>query len=161
MFRSSTRSNGLAPVDDTSAVLPYPTLTMSDRASKTRQRLRGQICCFCYAVLQPLPAWTRGERFCETCAPRPHRVLMTFVPRVDIYSVGFLEADANTSIAWPFTVKGKEALRALVERCHGDLEHLNHALSCWGQGSAWLQLTKEQYQALVKRGRRKPPQSSR
>lgn len=126
---------------------------MSERASKTRQRLAGQICCFCYSSLSPLPVWTRGERFCEKCTPRPHKVLLTFVPRHGRYNLGFLEEDARTSLGWHYSVDGEEELRELVKRGRGDLARLEHVLHWWGQGAIWLGLTAEQYRMLVWRRR--------
>ena len=109
----------------------------------------------CYATLTPLPTWTRGERLCEKCAPRPHQVTLTFIPRLETYSIGFLAEDAKTCLGWPYKVEGDDALRQLVRRGHGDMEDLEEQLETWGQGCIDLHLTQEQYRTLV-RDRRNP-----
>ena len=83
--------------------------------------------------LAPFASVTRGERFCEECDPRPHQVLVTFVPRNGLSSIGFLESDAYTCLGLPYTVKGDEELRVLAKRGHGDLEDLERTLTSWEQ----------------------------
>ena len=119
------------------------------------------ICCMCHEDVEPLATGPKGWRVCDDCAPRPHRVTMTYVPRVNIYTIGFLAEDAKTSLGWPYTVEGEEALRRLVERGHGDLEELEEQLEMWGQGCVDLHLTERQYKAPILRNERKPPRSSR
>ena len=70
---------------------------MGERASTTRMRLAGQICCACKVSLPAEPNQKPGERYCARCAPR-HRVLMQFMLAKDGWSVSFLEEDCKTSI---------------------------------------------------------------
>lgn len=77
----------------------------NERASNTRQRERGQICYRCGAELDPLPAWTRGERACEGCTPRPHQVLMNFMRR-ESWSVHFIAEGCRTPISGYFDLEG-------------------------------------------------------
>ena len=107
-----------------------------------------EICCMCHGPARVLSTGPAGWRLCDNCAPRPHRVTMTYVPRVEVYVVGFLAEDAKTSLAWPYKVVGEAALRCLVERGHGDLEEFDEQLTMWGQGCVDLHLTVEQHQDL-------------
>src|ERR1039457_5684346 len=71
-----------------------------ERASTTRMRLSGQICCACKVSLPPEPNQRPGERYCTRCAPR-HRVLMQFMLAKDGWTVSFLEGDCKTSLPSP------------------------------------------------------------
>lgn len=126
----------------------------NERASTRRQRERGQRCGICDFYLGG-PAWAgMRTRFCKDCEPRPHRVLLNFVRRESTYLVHFLAEDCRTRISRFYRLPDKEALRGLVMRTKPSdeaLASLLHALETWGQGSQFLQLTAEQYSALVGR----------
>ena len=124
----------------------------TERASKTRQRERGQIYCYCSNVLHPLPAWTPGERVCALCVPRPHRVLMNFMDRYG-WTAHFVAADCRTPISRHFTLPNVEALRRLAREGHvEDVEGFERGIRTWGRGSQFLRLTEEQYRRLTRFG---------
>ncbi|ADW71456.1 hypothetical protein [Granulicella tundricola] len=70
-----------------------------ERASKTRQREAGKICCICSLTLDAPPWGTYGERRCGKCAAKQpkRRVLMNFMLRQG-WHISFLEEDCQTSL---------------------------------------------------------------
>src|ERR1017187_2302040 len=69
------------PFEDTTRfhiIFAYYSLMDGERASTTRMRLAGKICCACKVSLPPEPNQKPGERCCARCAPH-HRVLMQFM----------------------------------------------------------------------------------
>jgi hypothetical protein len=87
-----------------------------DRASTTRMRLRGKICCSCRTPLPP--SEFKGERFCDACAaaraPR-RRVYMSFMLTKEWYC-RFLEEDAQTSLPHTIRMKDPDKIFELAER---------------------------------------------
>ena len=123
----------------------------SERASTTRMRLSGQICCVCKVSLPPEPNQRPGERYCERCAQR-HRVLKQFMLAKDSWSVSFLKEDCKTSLPRKFVFQSE--LKILDLARHGGAEFnlagrqaIEHGISM-GRGSVWLKLTQEQYAKL-------------
>ncbi len=55
------------------SIFAYHSPMGTERASTTRQRETGVICCRCHAILPPV----YRERYCKACEPR-HRVYMHF-----------------------------------------------------------------------------------
>ena len=64
-------------------------------------------------LLERLPAWTFGERACDKCQPRPHRVLMNFAYR-DGWTVHFVANDCRTPISRYYKLPDLEALHRLA-----------------------------------------------
>ena len=121
-----------------------------ERASKTRQRESGRICCLCGTLLDA-PPWP-GERYCNRCAynrPR-HRVLLTLMLRSG-WHISFLEADCKTPVGRPLTFRDPESIRKLAQRGGAELSLNGHEWTSMlenGRGSLWLNLTAEQYRKL-------------
>ncbi len=129
---------------------PYTARVGNERAPKVRQRERGQVCYRCGVQLERLPAWTRGERACAGCTPRPHRVLMNFMYR-ERWTVSFLAADCRTTLRGYSDLADGHALRRLVqEGCCEDVEDFERQVRAWGQGAVWLRLTEEQHRMLTR-----------
>ena len=125
---------------------------MSERASTTRMRLSGKICCACKVSLPTDPNQHSGERYCARCAPPRHRVLMQFMLANGGWSVSFLEEDCKTSLPRHFIFQSE--LKILDLARHGGAEFnlavrqaIEHGISM-GRGSVWLKLTREQYDKL-------------
>ena len=122
-----------------------------ERASTTRMRLAGLICCACKVSLPPEPNQKPGERYRARCAPL-HRVLMQFMLAKAGWSVSFLEEDCKTSLPRHFVFQSE--LKILDLARHGgasfdlaDRQAIEHGISM-GRGSVWLELTREQYGKL-------------
>ena len=129
-------------------VRSYTRAVGSERASTTRQRERGQICYRCGVLLTPLPPWTAGERACDGCEPRPHRVLMNFAYRGG-WIVHFVANDCRTPISRFYKMPDLEALRRLASAGRvEDSRGMENAIEAWGRGSQFLRLTEEQYRRL-------------
>lgn len=116
-----------------------------ERASTTRRRERGDICCSCRRILPPV-----GERYCAHCEPR-HRVYVHFQLRVEGWVCNFLEMDYRTS-ASPIRTMREATLRAMIEKGGGitdseSREMLEFAIQK-GRGGVVLSLTEEQYRAI-------------
>ena len=111
-------------------------------------RERGQICCRCKILLDPMPA---KERYCQACEPR-RRVYMSFQLVNGGWHVAFLEEDLRTSLRRKLTFNDEHKLIDLAKRggaCFdlaGRQAIENGILT--GRGGVWLQLTKEQYGKL-------------
>jgi hypothetical protein len=122
-----------------------------ERASISRMRLAGKICCACRVSLDPDPTHPNGERYCARCTPR-RKVLMTFMLAKDGWSVSFLEEDCKTSLLCRFVFQNE--LKILDLARHGGAEFnlagrqaIEHGIGM-GRGSVWLKLTREQYSKL-------------
>src|ERR1035437_962098 len=121
-----------------------------ERASTTRMRLAGQICCACKVSLPPEPNQKPGERYCARCAPR-RRVYMSFMHR-DGWYCQFLEEDLKTSLPRKLTFATSAKILELAEHAGAlrDLacrQAIEHGISV-GRGGVWLMLTREQYAKL-------------
>ena len=127
----------------------YSSPVGGERAATTRRRLAGKICCRCGISLPEPPIDWRGERHCAKCQPRPHRVLMNFQQH-NVWDLSFLESDCKTVIGRRFDVPTDEELFALAERGGADLEELRQSIARWNKGSAWLNLTEQQYRRLLR-----------
>ena len=126
-----------------------------ERASTTRMRLAGQICCACKVSLPPPgPNQKSGERYCGRCAPKV-RVYLSFMVSGRGWQCQFLEEDLKTPLPrrLNFTTPAKilelaehaGALRDLACR-----QAIEHGISV-GRGGVWLNLTREQYGKLAMR----------
>ncbi len=62
----------------------------------------------------------------------------------------FLEGDSKTVIGRRFDVPTDEELFALAERGGADLEEVRQSIARWNKGSAWLNLTEQQYRRLLR-----------
>jgi len=123
-----------------------------ERASTTRMRESGRICCSCKVPLESPPA---KERYCERCEPR-HKVYMHFMSR-NGWHVSFLEADLKTTLPGNMTFQDSAkvielALRGGAGRTLADRQAIEQGIQM-GRGSVWLNLTAEQYGKL-RRGKR-------
>jgi hypothetical protein len=118
-----------------------------ERASTTRQREAGVICCRCHAILPPVCR----ERYCKACEPR-HRVYMHFQSLLEGWRVTFLDQDLKTPLPRVFDfqdpVKSTEvAHRGGADWTGADREALEHGISI-GRGGIGLHLSQEQYSSL-------------
>lgn len=129
-----------------------------ERASTTRMRLAGKICCFCGRHLDVLLWQPQGEKACDRCGaernqtPTPHRIYMSFARRDQWYCT-FLEEDLRTSAARPRTFTDPDAMVEMIRRGNGfrDLasrQAVEQAVLV-GRGNVALWLTPEQYARLV------------
>lgn len=122
-----------------------------ERASTTRQRLSGKICCRCHSLLDALPWHRGGERYCDSCAPR-RKVPLKFL-RVDgLWRVSFLEANLRTPLRRRFSFTHDDKILEMAQRGGAELQlddrqALDHGLKA-GAGATWLHLTEEQYAKL-------------
>ena len=122
----------------------YYSLMGGERASTTRMRLSGQICCVCKTLLHPEPNQRPGERHCKRCAPR-HRVYMHFILAKGCWSVTFLEEDLKTSLPRRFVFQNDVKILDLARRGGAEfnlaeLQAIEHGISM-GRGAVWLSLT--------------------
>lgn len=122
-----------------------------ERASTTRQRLSGRICCACKVPLDPQPNQVPGERYCERCAPR-HKVYMHFQMAKGGWSVTFLEPDLKTPLPRRFTFQGEVKILDLARHGGADFnlagrQAIDQGIAM-GRGAVWLSLTREQYATL-------------
>ena len=92
-----------------------------ERASTSRMRLTGKICCVCRVSLKPDPTHPTGERYCDRCAPR-RRVYMSFFSRSGWYCQ-FLEEDLKTPLPRTFTFATSDKILQLAEHA-GALRNL-------------------------------------
>jgi hypothetical protein len=127
-----------------------------ERASTTRMRLSGRICCACKIPLAPDPKHLQGERCCARCAskrtPPTHRVYMSFMKSHGWYCQ-FLEEDLKTPLPRKLTFVSSEKIMDLAERA-GALRNLEcrQALERGievGRGGLFLTLTEDQYTKLT------------
>jgi hypothetical protein len=131
-----------------------------ERASKTRMRLAGKICCFCGRHLDAMLWQPPGERTCDTCAaqrapaPKLHRIHMSFVPR-DRWYCTFTEQDLRTPAASARSFADPDNMVQMIRRGNGfrDLaskQAVEHAIIA-GRGNVDLLLTDVQYAKLANR----------
>ncbi len=125
----------------------------SERASTTRQREAGKICCSCR---RQLPYQPTSERMCDRCSGKKHRVYMHFM-LVDGWFCQFLEEDLKTPLPRKARLNDSAKIIEMAEKGGAamrleDRQALDYGISL-GRGSVWLNLTPEQYQKL-KRVRR-------
>ena len=126
-----------------------------ERASTTRMRLAGKICCNCKASLPP--PHVPGEHFCARCAASRtarRRVYMSFMHR-EGWHCQFLEEDLKTSLPRKVTLDTPAKLIEMAKRGGSNLnletrQALDHGIEI-GRGGVWLELTEEQYAKLRKR----------
>jgi hypothetical protein len=142
-------------VDDIRSVFAYYSPMGGERASTTRMRESGRICCSCKVPLESPPA-KHGERYCDRCEPR-RKVYMHFMLATDGWRVTFLEDDLKTPLPrkmiFQDSIKVIEmALRGGAGKVLADRQAIEHGISL-GRGSAWLSLTSEQYAKLKTRRR--------
>ena len=118
-----------------------------ERASSTRQRLAGKVCCACRNSLPPDPT---GERYCERCAPR-RRICMHYMLATGGWYCQFLEEDLKTPLRRTFTFATEEKVLDMAKRggaeWTSDREAMEYGLR-QGRGNVWLRLTAEQYAKL-------------
>ncbi len=124
-----------------------------ERASTTRQRLAGKICTYCRTPLLVPP---NGERVCDRCSGKRHRVYMYYMHR-DGWFCQFLEEDLKTPLPRKVTLDDPSKIIEMAERGGAamrleDRQALDYGIAN-GRGSVWLNLTHEQYEKL-KRTRR-------
>ena len=120
----------------------------SERASTTRMRERGQICCICLLPLAPPHPWR--ERRCAKC-DLPHRVYLHATERM-LWRVQFLEEDLKTSVGKTFTYPNIDSVRELLTRGNATpeaREEFESGIRRWGIGACFLSLTPEQYRKLA------------
>ena len=68
----------------------------------------------------------------------------------NVWDLSFLESDCKTLIGRRFDVPTDQELFALAERGGADLEDLRQSIARWNKGSAWLNLTEQQYRRLLR-----------
>ena len=125
----------------------YTAFMGGERASTSRKRLTGQICCNCKVSLPAPPSGS--EAYCVRCAPR-HKVCMHFM-RADGWYCQFLEQDLKTSARKPLLSSPEKILdlarRGGADMKLEDIQAIEYAIAT-GRGSLWLNLTEEQYRKL-------------
>ena len=119
-----------------------------ERASTTRMREQGRICCSCKVPLDPLP--TR-ERYCGRCGPR-HKIYMHFMLCKGGWRCQFLEEDLKTSLRRKFNFGDSSkvmelALRGGADNTLAGRQGIEQGIQM-GRGSVWLSLTNDQYRKL-------------
>lgn len=130
----------------------------SERASTTRMRERGQICCICLIPLAPPHPWR--ERRCLKC-DHPRRVYLHALQRTG-WVVQFLEEDLKTPVGKMFTYANLDGVRELLTRGNADAEareEFESGIRRWGIGACFLTLTAEQYKRLKSHPRPRPVKS--
>ena len=136
-------------------VFAYYSPMGGERASSSRQRLSGEICCGCKNRIDKLP-WSGGERYCDTCtaahAPR-RRLYMSFFLRGG-WHCQFLEEDLKTSLPRTLTFHNSDKITEMARKGGAamqlhDIAAIEHAIAN-GRGGIWLNLTAGQYAKLKK-----------
>jgi hypothetical protein len=123
-----------------------------ERASSTRMRYAGKICCECKMPL-PVPHY-RGERLCERCGGADRkRVYMRFKFRCGWFCE-FLKDDRKTVLPLKLLLNDGEKIFEIANRGGFTLDiagrrEIEEALRKRG-GGIWLELTGEQYEKLLK-----------
>ena len=129
----------------------YNAVVSGERASSTRMRYVGKICCECK---MPLPPPHRpGERLCQKCCggTTKHRVYMQFV-HTKGWLCRFLEPDLKTPLPRKVTVRHQKKLFEMAGRGGVHLGpagrySIQKAIE-QGRGGIWLELSEEQYAKL-------------
>lgn len=125
-----------------------------ERASTTRMRLSGEICCACKVRL-PRPH-TPGEQYCDGCKPPLKVVCVRFEKKVSWHLVFFDNTTQQQLCALVFADDGKIVELAKRSGALTNLEAkqaLEHGIHT-GSGAVILKLTPEQY-AKLQRPQRK------
>jgi hypothetical protein len=61
----------------------------------------------------------------------------------------FIEADCKTPVSGFIDFTSLESLRTFLLSCNPeDVAHFDLCISAWGKGSAWVNVTEEQYDKL-------------
>ncbi len=120
------------------------------------------LCIACSCHLQDVPAWASTARYVATAARRS--VYMHFFLRAGVWICNFFEPDVKTAVGPIRTTRNEEKLRETITRGGGiqnseDRNMIDYGIK-EGRGSAWLELTADQYR-LLKVDQRKPPQAAR
>ena len=79
-----------------------------------------------------------------------HRVLMNFMDRFG-WHISFLEADCQTCLPLKLTFATPDKIRTMFEHCGSGILEERQGLEMgisMGRGSAWLNLSEEQYRKL-------------
>ena len=85
--------------------------------------------------LAPLALSERsGERHCEKCQPRPHRVLLTFQQH-NVWDLSFLKPDCRMVVGRHFDVPSDTELFELAERGGADVSEIRQSIARWNKGS--------------------------
>jgi hypothetical protein len=145
-------------VDDFRYFFAYLRVMGGERASTTRMRAAGKICCFCGRHLDVLLWQPPGERACDKCSaernptPKLHRVHMSFARREQWYCT-FLEGDLRTPAARPRTFTDPDAIVEMIGRGNAfpdvaSRQVVERAMRA-GRGNVDLWLTPEQYARLA------------
>jgi hypothetical protein len=123
-----------------------------ERASTTRMRREGKICCLCGVLLNPDPQHLHGEKLCPKClqARRPkHKVRMYYNTIQSTLNVCFLEGQTllGKHHTYPHTEKLFAILKA-ANASHADHHNASESLRQGRPGSVELHLSEEQYRKL-------------
>ena len=122
-----------------------------ERASTTRQRERGKVCCICSVPIDG-PVWAnQGERRCSKCELRPHRVHMHFMHFRDGWHVSLALLPDQKPLRRKLTFASEKKLYELARRAQASdevLDDLKRCIEAWGRGTVKLELTEAQLQAL-------------
>jgi hypothetical protein len=141
-----------------------------ERASPTRRREAGKICCICYKLLDAAPpghkAGIRGERYCEKCQPRRQDVVVwdsderthkvhCHVMRAKSWSVTFADRLDQPAETYPWLLfdTADEVLNLLKwgHISETELEGHNRDIKRWRVGGGVLHLTTKQWHQLKTR----------
>ena len=120
-----------------------------ERASTTRMREAGKICCLCKTFLKPLPI---TERYCSKCDPTRHRVYMHFMNTQGGWYCQFLEKDLKTPLRRKLHFHDFQKVVDLAKRGGAEFtaavrREIEEGMEN-GRGSVWLNLKHEQYAKL-------------
>ncbi len=121
-----------------------------ERASTTRMREQGKICCRCKTFLKPVPV---RERYCDRCDPaNRHRVYMNFMFVQGGWYCQFLEPDLKTSLRRKLVYQDSQKIIEMARRGGADFtlagrQGIEEGIAK-GRGGVWLELTGMQYGTL-------------
>ena len=79
---------------------------------------------------------------------------MTFQQHA-VWDLRFLEEDCQTIVGRRFDVPDDRDLFDLAERGGADVAEIRQSIARWNKGSAWLNLTEQQYRRLRGQGSNK------
>ena len=119
-----------------------------ERASTTRMRESGRMCCACKVLLDPPPA---KERYCARCEPR-QRIYMYYMHTPKGWFCQFLLADLRTPLRKRVIFQDPQKVVELAKKggaefTSADRQALEYGLS-QGRGAVWLNLTQAQLAKL-------------
>lgn len=134
---------------------PHNPFMGGERASTTRQREAGKICCECRLPMAPGPDHEYGERLCSLCtdARIPKRTVFMYFSLVGSrWQCRFLEADLKTSLPRKLHFSNDDRLIEMAKRGRAikdlaDKQALEHGIAN-GRGTIKLHLTSQQYESL-------------